>query len=136
MTGKKKYTQVGKALFRTRPDLANELLRQLSEGEETSLDKIFIYYGRLGEWLNDNPGQRQVDVRRMFVTAMLKLYSPCIFSSTISKSNYGLFKNIAGCFNVSQQAVWRDAKNSIVTYNVYEDFKNKVDELISFFKEN
>lgn len=136
---KKNYSMIGRLLCRTFPDVASQLEDRIKPGDEVDFQKIFFFYSRFDSL--DLPGYRDVHRRRLFAAVMLLFYYPHflevnnILQMGLSRDTTKPFaKNIAACFNCNKSHISRNVREAVVMYQAYEDFQEKVNEVLSFLK--
>lgn len=130
--GRKQYAIIGKILCKTQPQLATELLDTVAPGEENDLKRIFFFYSRFAD--HQPAGVARSNARKIFVAAMLKLFYPYVYNGPIVKMQHGFNRNIAACFGTRNNTISEDIREVIVTYKIYEDFRQAVDQLTDAFK--
>lgn len=129
---KKNYRQIGKILFMTHPELATRLENSLKPGEESDTGRIFLFYSRFDDL--ELPGYQKTHRRRLFLACMISLYYPHFFNSQYIRAGNFFAGNIAICFNCNQAQISRNIREAIVMYQAYEDFEEKVNEVVLYLK--
>lgn len=132
IAAKKNYSLIGRILYKTRPEIASQLEYYIQPGTETDLKRIFYFYSRFDGF--DLPGYNEVNKRRLFTAAMLKLYHPNYLKSGIINVKYGFAKNIACCFGCKTASVSINIKEVVIMYRAYTEFEEKVNEILENFK--
>ncbi len=130
---KRNYSLIGRILYKTNPQLAEQLENTAKPGEESDLNRIFLFYIRFERM--DLPGYRDVHRRRLFAAVMLHFYYPHFLSddvnnvlSTMKVGGKGkpFVQNIAACFNIDGPVLSRNLREAVVMYQAYDDFQDKV----------
>lgn len=126
--------QLGVLVRKLHPEIADRLLRDMNDRSERDLNKIYTFYSRFESW---NPFEtNKLTRRRIFITAMLMLYNPKWFQDKNFKTQKGFNKRICGCFACTKQVVFADMQLVRVSYNVYEEFRKQVDQVLAYLNES
>lgn len=124
--------QIARILYKTHPEVAAEIEEYVRPGVETDLQRIFYFFSRFDGF--DLPGYNDVNRRRLFTAAMLKLFHPTYLKSGIINVKYGFAKNIAACFSCKTASISTNIKEVVIMYRAYSDFGETVDEILQQFK--
>lgn len=129
---KRNYPLIGRILYRVHPEIASQIERMVVPGEQTDLQRIFFFYSR---FTNINlPGYNDVNKRRLFTAVIMFLYYPQSLKNGLVNVKKGFVKNIAACFDSKQESITRNIREVIIMYRAYEDFAEKVNEILEEFK--
>lgn len=145
--GKKQYLLLGKLLVMRHPDVAEQLLIQIAPGDppERDLSRIPVLYNSFCMVVNVDPLKlrgplrqtTKVDVRRLFISVILHLYSPQVYNQPSDGIiiRHGLVQAVSSLLYVNSAYMSRFIRQTILMEKVYEEYRAKVtqtrEELIS-----
>lgn len=125
------YSVIGRILFKTFPEVANKLETMIRPGVEINPEKIYYFYSIFDDL--ELPGYKPVHRRRLFIAAVLMIYYPQFFNIQLVKVKNKFADTIADCFQCHRSHVSRHFKEVVIMYEAYDDFKEKVNEVIKYF---
>lgn len=137
--GKKQYLLLGKLLVLRQPDLAADLLRQIStDHQEKDFSRVPDYYQAFCVIAGVDPYEykgalnctARVDTRRLFISAMLHLYSPEVYNHPSDCINIrrGFVKAVSEVLDVDADYMSRFIRQTISMEKHYEWYQEKVNQ--------
>ena len=139
--GKMQYLLLGKLLVMRHPEVAQRLLVQIEHDPPlTDLSRIPELYTVFCELINVDPptfrgplfSTNKVDIRRLFVSVILHLYNPQVYShpsNNIIIPHNGFIKTLSEFFHVNRGYMSRFIRETIVMEKVYEEYRQKVEQI-------
>lgn len=134
---------LGKLLIQKEPETAKKLITTYLPAEqpvETDFSKIGGFFIRFCEIRGIDPENHvgpsykseKVDVRRMFISAMVHLYYPKAFQQPIESIDVvtGLVKNIALVLKQDTGNVSKMIRQAIIWEKQYQDFEAAVSSIV------
>lgn len=111
---------LGRLMIKKYPEIAAELLSSYNPAApfDDNLTNVSHYYSRYNTFPDFN--------KRVFVGVMVAIYSPESLRNDDNQRK-GLITTIAQVLNLSHQYISLLAKESILYYKIYDDFREKVD---------
>lgn len=136
--GKKQYLLLGRLLVLRHPEVANQLLGQISvDHQEADFSRVPEYYQAFCGIVNIDPLEYQgplnettkVDVRRLFVSVMLHLYTPQVYNHPADSIiiRRGFVKAVSGVLLVDPDYMSRFIRQTISMERHYDWYREKVD---------
>lgn len=140
--GKENVFLLGRLLLTHQPDLAKELLTTygrsaISSDDLSRIDNLFQSFCRLR---NIIPEQytgalyktSKVEERRLFISVILHIYSPQVFSQPAGSifPNLGLVTKLSSLFKHSKGNVSGMIRKVIAWESAYDDFAGKVSAIV------
>lgn len=133
------YSLLGRLLYKIHPEIAEDLESKVKPGEVDDFKKIFFFYTRFESF--ELIGYKEIHRRRLFIAAMLQLYFPHFLDADVDIIHYAggkdkpFRKNIAACFEVGKTLISRHVKEVVIMHQCYDDFRDKVDEIVQYLKQ-
>lgn len=131
--GRKTYQQLGKLVHKQHPDLASQILRQYIHVDalDNDLSNIPNYYRAYCNLYAVN-GAKQVKERKLFLSAILRIYSPGIHNQHAQNLVYprGLGAAIREAFEDPRYNVYRTIQQILTHEKIYESYRDEVTEVV------
>lgn len=138
--GNKHFLLIGRLLAITQPEKARELLSHYGNttSETPSLQLIPHYFTRFCQTQNlsahnfiGSTNRESADQRRLFVSVMIRIYSPWIHQqhSKVIRPPRGLITAISKELGCGKNAISMQLREVIIQERVYEEYREKVQEL-------
>ncbi len=137
------YQLLGKLLVNQRPDVAEEILSQIHKPIDIDLGKMDHYLSAFCSKHKITPSSitevkhksRAVELRRLFVASMLKVYHPgafqCIEVLAIQRS--GLVYKLSEVLHSNEGNMSKMIREVIMMVKVYDEFRDQVDSFVQQF---
>jgi hypothetical protein len=123
----KNYSLIGRVLKKTKPEVYTEIVDMLTPGEEIDVQKIYRFYAKYD--MLDHEGEAR-ERCRVFIGVMIKLYYPFMLERVVTAVGHSFSLIIAHCFQMQRSHVSRFIPEVIVMYKAYDDFREKVDQVL------
>jgi hypothetical protein len=146
MLNEKQYKILGRMVAKKHPDIAAQLLSTLNHtATETDIQKITLYYDQFcelqgierNEYFGAVYKTSKVDIFRLFIASMIHLYYPEIYFQPIEEINMkkeGFVTALANSIGQPTSNVSNRIREVIQWENQYDDFKNKVFDMVEKLK--
>ena len=137
----KQFLLLGKLLVKRHPELATELMQEVTEDEpqETDLSKIESYFQSFCEQMNIDPHEykggvkkrSKTHIRRLFVSVMIHIYQPQSFRQPTNQIiiTYGFNRTISQVLGLNEAYMCRVVRDAIGVEKIYQDYREQVDEI-------
>jgi hypothetical protein len=136
--GKKELYLLGKIVYHRRPDMAKEFLPQIpGKGRLSDFTKMPILFQSYCKNAEINPDEYRghigkmdkVDTRRVFVSTMLHVFIPEVYSHPLDSPiiPFGFNKQLCETIGIGKGPVSRLIREVIIQERAYDDYKLKVD---------
>lgn len=138
--GKKQYLLLGKLLVTRHPEVATDLLKEVSASEphEKDFGKMSNYFNVFCRIMNIQPTEYRgslrktykTNVRRLYVSVMLHLYSPGSFLHPANNIiiTHGFIKSISEVLDTDESYMCLLSREVISMEKFYDDYKISVEK--------
>lgn len=138
------YTLLGKILFQKEPELAQRLLSDYypqKQPLDTDISRIQHYFSSYCAFQNIDPLEytgrlyksKKVEVRRLFIGAMLHIYNPQVYVQPIDQLIlfHGFVRRLAGVLCQNEGNVSKMIREVITWEKNYQDFSGSVEQIVN-----
>ncbi len=141
---KKKYALLGYLLASKMPSIASSLLT-MHEERENDFSKIPELYHNFCEIKNIDPllysgplhKSEKVEIRKEFIAIILHIYDPQLYNQPIECLDIrpGLVRHLSDVTTQDKSRVSRMIREVVTMVKVYDDFNERVEELLTKMKD-
>jgi hypothetical protein len=140
------YAQLGRILFKQRPEVARELLAVVqydpAETDITLIPALFITFCQVqtispDEYTGRVHKTHKIDMRRLFIAAVIFLYAPQLYESTPGAAivKYGLSGALTEALQQDASLTSRLIKEVIARYRAFPDYRQEVKTIVEQVQE-
>lgn len=136
------YLQLGRHVAYKHPELAKEIIDNYFhlDAIDSNLGNITVYRERYEIFLTTIKTQKSIfDLRRLFASAMLRIFFPGVYNQQHSKIDLGrkgFIKNLAPAIGLKESRTSKLVRQVLYEEKIYDDYRAEVARLVGYLTTN